>query len=396
VLLYILGAVPAPGAVDMIVLGSALSLTGPSALGGTSSREGYELAIRKINENGGVKVGGRTYRLVLRYYDDESISARAMALAERLIAQDGVKFMLGPYGSGPTKAVLPVIEKYKVPMVEAGGEARELFTKGYRYNFAVLSPADQYLVPAVHFAAENAAKFGKTAETLKVALAMQKEALAQDVRAGVLEEIRRHGMRVVIDDQVPAGIDDMSATLRKVEMLKPDLLLVSGQEKGALTALRQIEAMKIYVPMLAVTHCETAKLAETLGKTAEHVFCTHQWHRSLGFGDAHFRTAEAFAEEFEQAYKHETLSQAAQAAAAVQVLADAFARAQSLDPEAVRDAVAETELETFFGPVKFDESGRNVAKPMVLTQIQDGKYVVITPAEQATGTAVLPPVAGKP
>ena len=88
--------------------------------------------------------------------------------------------MLGPYGSGLTKAILPVIEKYKVPMVEGNGSARELFTKGYRYVFAVLSTSDQYLTPAIDLAAEHAADLGKTKDKLKVALAMEK----RSVRAG--------------------------------------------------------------------------------------------------------------------------------------------------------------------------------------------------------------------
>jgi branched-chain amino acid transport system substrate-binding protein len=74
----------------------------------------------------------------------------------------------------------------------------------------------------------------------------------------------------------------------------------------------------------------------------------------------------------------------------VKVFADAFARAKSLDSEEVRDALSKTELETFYGPVKFDEAGRNVAKPMVLSQVQGGAYVVVSPAEKASGTPVIP------
>ncbi len=151
-----------------------------------NTKNGYDLAISKINEKGGVKIGDKTYKLAVRYYDDESTPARGTELAERLIKQDGVKFMLGPYSSGLTKAILPIVEKHKVPMVEGNGAARELFTKGYRYIFAVLSTSDQYLTPAIDLAAEHAAKLGKTPDTLKVALAMENDPFAQDVRAGVL------------------------------------------------------------------------------------------------------------------------------------------------------------------------------------------------------------------
>ncbi len=92
--------------------------------------------------------------------------ARGAELAERLIKQDGVQFMLGPYGSGPTKAVAPVTEENKVPMVEGNGASRSLFTNGWRYIFAVLSTSEQYLSSAIDLVAENADKLGKPADQI--------------------------------------------------------------------------------------------------------------------------------------------------------------------------------------------------------------------------------------
>ena len=238
------------------MLGAAVSLTGKYALNGANTKNGYELAVQRINGRGGVTVGGRPHKLVVRYYDDKSTPARGTELAERLVKQDGVKFMLGPYSSGLTKAILPVVEKYKVPMVEGNGAARELFTKGYRYVFAVLSTSDQYLTPAIELAAEHADKLGKPKDKLRIALAMENDPFAQDVRAGVLDDVQRHGMMIVIDDQLPPELNDMSVTLTKVKALKPDVLVISGHEKGALTAIGQIKALQVYVPVVAMTHCE--------------------------------------------------------------------------------------------------------------------------------------------
>ena len=89
---------------DEIVLGAAVSLTGKYAQNGLNTKNGYDLAISKINEKGGIKIGDKTYKLAIRYYDDESTPARGTELAERLIKQDGVKYILGPYSSGLTKA----------------------------------------------------------------------------------------------------------------------------------------------------------------------------------------------------------------------------------------------------------------------------------------------------
>ena len=90
-----------------IVLGAAVSLSGKYSTNGKHTKNGYDLAAERINQQGGVTVDGQTYRLKIIYYDDESTPARAAQLAERLIQQDGVKFMLGPYSSGLTKAIAP-------------------------------------------------------------------------------------------------------------------------------------------------------------------------------------------------------------------------------------------------------------------------------------------------
>ena len=91
-------AVPAAAyADDVIVLGAAVSLTGKYSTNGKNTKDGYDLAVKMINEKGGVKVGGKTYKLQVKYYDDESTPARGAELAERLIKQDGLKFILGPY-----------------------------------------------------------------------------------------------------------------------------------------------------------------------------------------------------------------------------------------------------------------------------------------------------------
>lgn len=375
---------------DTIVLGAAVSITGKYSTNGKNTQDGYDLAVKRINETGGIKVGGKSYKLKIVYYDDESTPARGAQLAERLINQDGVKFLLGPYSSGLTKAIAPVTEKYKIPHVEGNGAARELFTQGYKYLFAVLSTSDYYLRDAVNLAAEVAKQNGKDPKTLKVAMAFENDPFSLDVRDGVLEDAKRWGMQIVIDDKLPPELNDMSATLTKVKAVKPDLLVVSGHAKGATLVARQVEEMKVEVPMIATTHCDSAKLAETLGKAAEHFLCASQWDRSLSYADSWFGTAEEYAKRFEKEFNYAPPYQAAESTAAVLVYADAFRRAGSFDPEKVRDAIAATNLITFYGPVRFDATGKNTAKPMVLYQVQGGQYRVVAPTKWAEAKLVWP------
>ena len=371
---------------DTIVIGSAISFTGKYSTNGIHAKNGYNLGVKRINETGGVKVGGKAYKIKIIYYDDESTPLRTSQLAERLIKQDGVKFMLGPYSSATTKAIAPVTEKYKIPMVESEGAARSLFTQGYKYIFAVLSTSEQYLASSIALAAQMAKKAGKKPSSVRVALAFENDPFSLDVRAGVLEDMKKYGMKAVVDDKLPRDLSDMAATLTKVKALKPDVLVISGHSKGAATAARQIKEMKIKVPMIAMTHCESAQVIKKFGASTDGFLCPTQWAPSLSYKDDMFGTAAEYDALFKKTYSgyKNVPYQSAQATAAVQVWKDAFERAQSFDTEKVRDALAATNMDTFYGKIKFSKAGNNIAKPMVLRQIQGGKLNVVAPLKWAS------------
>jgi len=375
---------------DTIILGAAVSLTGKYSTNGKNTKDGYELAVKTINANGGVKVNGKSYKLKVVYYDDESTPARAAQLAERLISQDGVKYILGPYSSGLTKAIVPVTEKYKIPMIEGNGAAVSLFNKGYKYLFATLSTTEYYLKSAVELIAEQAGKIGKKPSDIRVAMAIENDPFSQDIRAGVMEEAKKRGMKIVIDDKLPPELNDMSATLTKVKALKPDLLVVSGHAKGATLVVRQTNEQKIRVPMMATTHCDSAKVAEVMPAESEGFLCASQWDRSLKYSDKWFGRAEDYAVTFDKEYHYAPPYQAAESTAAVLTFVDAFQRCNCFEPTKVRDSIAKTDMETFYGHIKFDKTGKNIAKPMVLYQVQNGHYRVVAPSKFADATLNFP------
>jgi branched-chain amino acid transport system substrate-binding protein len=282
-------------------------------------------------------------------------------------------------------------------MVEAEGAARSFFTQGYRYMFAPISTSEQYLASAVALAAEVAQKEGKKPSDLKVAMVFENDPFSLDVRAGVEEDAKKYGMKIVVDDKMPRDLNDISATLTKVKALKPDLLVISGHEKGATTGARQIAEMNVKVPMVAMTMCESGKVIEQFGKATEGFLCPTQWAETLSYKGKYFGTAGDYDKAFKKAHPdYETVPyQTAQASAAVLVWKDAFERANSFDTEKLRDALAATDMETFYGKIKFSPAGNNIAKPMVLRQIQDGEYRVVAPTRWADSKLIFPHVAIK-
>ncbi len=283
----------------------------------------------------------------------------------------------------------PVTEKYKIPMVEANGASRSLFTKGYKYLFAVLSPANQYLEVAIDLAVEK-----NGGKPVKIAQAFEQDAFSQDVRLGILDAAKRTGSKIIIDDKLPKELNDMAATLAKVKATKPDVLVVSGHSKGALTAIRQIAEMKVDVKMLAMTHCDASKLAKQHGKNSEYALCAAQWHKSLSYKDKFFGNGMKYDKEFKEVFGYNPPYQAAESSAALLVWKDAFERANTLDKDKVRDALAKTEMQTFYGNIKFSPAGQNIAKPMVLFQVRcEGdkcENKVVAPTKWASAELVHP------
>jgi branched-chain amino acid transport system substrate-binding protein len=374
-----------------IELGAALSATGIYASNGHNTKNGYEFAVKKINDAGGVKIGGKCYDFKIKYYDDESTPARAAQLIERLIDQDKIQYILGPYSSPLAKAVLPVTEKNKTPIVQGEAASRSLFTQGYKYHFGIIATSEKYLAPIVDLAADRAKKAGKDPSTVKVAMIFQDDPFSLDVRAGVADALKKYKMTAVVDDRMPKDLNDITGFFTKVKALKPDLLLISGHEKGAATAAREMAEMKIGVPLVGMTHCEAAKLTQDFPKASAGFVCPTQWDETMKASDPMFGTAAHYNEEMKAAYHYKVVPyQTADASAAVYVWYDAFKRAQSLDKEKVRDALTKTDMHTFAGAIKFKADGSNPVKEMAMRQIQDGKYKVVWPEHLAAAKLVYP------
>jgi branched-chain amino acid transport system substrate-binding protein len=375
-----------------LVLGAALSATGIYASNGNNTKNGYEFAVKKINDAGGVKIGGKCYHLKITYYDDESTPARAAQLVERLINQDKIKFVLGPYSSPLAKAVLPVTEKYKTPVVQAEAASRSLFTQGYKYHFGIIATSEKYLTPVIDMAAEFAQKSGKPLSSIKVAMIFQDDPFSLDVRQGVVDEIKKNKMNAVVDDRMPKDLNDITSFFTKVKALKPDVLIISGHEKGAATATREMGEQKIEVPLIGMTHCESAKIAQDFANIAEGFVCPTQWDETMKASDPLFGTASNYDKEMKAAHPEYKVVpyQTAEASGAIYVWKDAFERAQSLDQEKVREALTKTNMPTFLGPIKFAPDGSNPGKSMTMRQIQGGKYKVVWPREIAANDVVYP------
>lgn len=358
-----------------IKIGASLSLTGTYAALGQNQNRGYQLCAKNVNEKGGVL--GRKIEFVL--YDDQSQPATGVRLYEKLITQDKVDAVMGPYSSAITEAVANVNEKYKMPMVAPMASTTSIFKKGRKFIFMVQSPAEVYLEGLIDVAAKRGLK--------TVAIINEDTLFPKATAQGTLELAKKKGLQVVFAEAYPKGNTDFSAIMTKIRATNPDVLGAATYFDDAVAITRQMKELNVNPKMYGVTvGGDLPKFYELLGKNAEFVYGATQWEVELPYPGA---------KEFNESYKKEfpgaDLSyHSAGGYAGCQILVDAIKRAGSLDGEKIREAILKMDFSTVYGGFKVDQDGFQVSHKMVMFQWQDGKKVIVWPDELARGKARFP------
>jgi branched-chain amino acid transport system substrate-binding protein len=377
---------------DTITFGAAISITGKTAKEGEYTRDGYQFYEDTINQQGGIKVGDKTYKVKVIFYDDESKSERTAQLYEKLINEDKVNFLLGPYGSGPTGTAAPIAEKYKIPMIEANGAAESIFSKGYKYTFAVLSPGKNYLRGVID------AVLSQDPNVKTVAILGENEPFSKEVAGGAADYAKEKGLQIVYQDLYPSGTQDVSAPLTNIKGQSPDILLGAGHLQDSLLIVKQAKDLGVSPKAMGFSVGPSSpEFRDNLKQNADYIFGATQWTEALKYnGDDLWKTPKAFGEAFRAKYPNYKVIpyQVAESAAALVAYQHALQQAGSLDPQKVRDAIAGLDFMSFYGQIKFDERGVNIYKPMAVEQLQtDGKKYTVFPVDVAEQKIVYPMLA---
>ena len=368
-----------------IVFGAAVSLTGSTSNEGKYTKDGYELAKDAINAAGGITVGGKRYKIDIKYYDDTSKADQAGQLVEKLISEDKVNFILGPYGSAPTNTAAAIVEKYKIPMVEANGAAESIFSRGFKYTFGVLSPGKMYLRGILDLVK------AKDPSAKKVAIIAETDPFAIEVADGAAAYAKDQGFTVVYNEKYPTAAKDVSPQLTAIKGLNPDILLGAGHIQDAILTIKQAKDIGVNAKAWGFSVGPTSpEFRSSLKQDADYVFGGAQWTEDLKLkGDDIFGTPQEFAKQarakYPGTYATTVPYQVAESAAAVIAYQKAIEAAGSLEPDKVRDALAKLNFDSFFGHIQFDDRGINIYKPMAVMQNQtDGKIYTVGPANVAS------------
>ncbi len=365
----------------VIKIGAPLPLTGALAPEGLKQKEGYDLWVEEVNKTGGIKAGSARYKVELVYYDYQSATPRAVQLTEKLVTEDKVNFIFSPFGSGATKASSNISEKYKIPTISSTGSSEQVYDQGFKYLFGTLNSnviVSKALTAYFKLKAPN---------VKKLAIYSRNDLFPLALATSLDDAAKKSDYEVIYFEKYPLNAMDHSAALTELRAKGADWIYVTGYTDDLIRIRKQMVDTKINAPIVTMLAGPAyPDFVDGLGDMANGVTSVTWWHPELRFTSSDvFGSTEKYVKLFSAKYKKSPDYAQASSSAAGTVLQLAIEKAGTIEPDKVRDMLASTVFNTFYGPIKFGPSGQNVTADNPIFQIQNKKIVIVAPANVKGG-----------
>lgn len=365
---------------DTLRVGAPLPITGALAPEGAKLKQGYELWQEKVNAAGGIKAGDRKLKIELVYYDYQSTTPKAVQLAEKLISDDKVDFLFSPFGSGATKAVSAIAEKYGVPLLASSASSAEVFDQGYKNLFGIYTDNSSLSEPIADLVKT------KLPNVKRVAILARNDLYPLSLGNEFEKSAKKRGLEIVYYEKYPIGTLDHSSALTQLRAAKPDWVVVTGYINDLILVRKQAAELKVGGQVYTLINGPAyQEWIDAVGPLAENVTTASWFHPVLNYkSDDIFGSTQAFVSQFEAKYGAKPDFTQASGAAVGVILQLAVERAGSKDRNAVREQLVKGGFKTFFAPISFGPSGIATSYIPPVFQIQKGKVQVVSPPEIAT------------
>jgi branched-chain amino acid transport system substrate-binding protein len=361
---------------ETITIGTTQSLTGPFQDFGTEQLRGLQMWVHDVNGRG--ELLGQRVELV--HYDDASDAAQSAQLYGKLIEQDKVDLLVGPYSSELTLEASKVAEKHNFPMVASAASADEIWSRGLKNIFGIDTPSSNYMDVD-----ENSEVFNLLgAKTIAVVFAQTE--FARDVVRGIRGYASRKGFRIVMDEGYPEDQKEFSGLASRLAQANADVIFGISYLDDSVALVRALKRANVKPKMLAFTVGPALRdFGDQLGADAEGVVGVVQWLRSVRMPGA-----QDFAYRYRQRYGNNPGVHAAIGYSAGQVLEAAVRLAGTTDHDALREQLGTMEFRSLLGIYQVSETGRQEGKRNYLLQWQDNHRRLVAPKHLAERELIFP------
>lgn len=359
-----------------IRVGLIAELTGAIPAVGASSKNAAEMAVREINDAGGIDIGGKKYKIELIIEDSASKPEQAASSAQKLITQQNVVAIVGPNSSNNAIPASEIAESSKVVLITPWStnpkttlDAKTGAPKKFIFRAAFIDP----------FQGRVVAKFAwDTMKAKKVAVLYD---IASDYNKGIAEIFKKTfeemGGQIVAFESYTTNDKDFSAQLTKIKSAGPDVIYLPNYYTEVPLQIQQAHRLGIKVPFLGSDSWGSQDLTKLCGQDCEgYYFSTHYSAESAS------PVAKKFIQAYTAAHGKAPDDVAALTYDSVGLLKQAIAAAGKLDRQAVRNAMAKIpNYDGVTGKMQFREGSGDPVKSAVVVQIRDGKFVWFADAQ---------------
>ena len=371
---------------NAIYFGVSISKTGRFSVEGENVIQGYNLWQDHVNKNGGIKIGEKSYRVVIQYYDDNSRIEKVKENITRLITEDQVDFILGPFTSGFNLAASQITEKYGKIMIESGGASDSIFTRDQHLTFATQTSASWWFKDFF----DMISQVSPAPQTY--ALITPDKLFTRSVAKGVQIWAATKKIREVYYQVVDSKTDNFIPYLLEMVPKDPDIIILTSHYQDAVDFSIQLSTVKELHPKAVVMTIGPSELnyVQDVGEGAEGMIGVTQWVANSSFKGPVFGTPLDYVKEFKHKYGQVPTYQDAQSSATGVIYQLALEKCRFLSAKEVLKHIKTLDVETFYGRIKYDSRGMNIGHKMALVQILQGKMKTIWPPKAAQASIKFP------
>jgi branched-chain amino acid transport system substrate-binding protein len=371
----------------MIKIGISISLSGRYSIQGKESFEGLCLWIKDVNGSGGIFVEDYNEKIPLEllYYDDESSESKCKKNVEKLILNDKVDLLIGPYSSGLTLAVAPLAGELKKTIWNHGGSSDDITNQGLKNIVSAITPASEYFTGII----EMVQRIDSSARRIAIFRA-QDSGFSRNVGEGAKRRAEDAGFSVDCLDY-HSGTKDFSYLLQIARENESHVILGAGRMEDDLLLAKQILTDKIKAKAIGLVVAGIKFFYETFGKKAEGFLSSSQWERGMRIKPDFGPTPELFVNIFKDEYGKEPDYVATQGFNIGLIIQRCIERAGTLDENALREEANRSDFKTFYGYFRIDPAtGRQLGHRNVIIQWQEGEKRIIAPEDMAETEPLYP------
>lgn len=370
------GGIGAANAAELpIRIGAPLPLTGALSPEGVKLQQGYELWKETVNAGGGISVGAVKRPIEIVYYDYQSVTPKAVQLAEKLATDDKVDFMFSPFGSGASKAASTVSERYGIPTLAPTASSSEVYDQGYKNLFGTFTANDTLSEPMGDIIK------AKAPNVKRVAILARNDLFPLALGQEFDKSAKKRGLEVVYFEKYAINTLDHASALTEIKAARPDWIVATGYINDMILIRKQMADLGIKAQIVTMINAPAyQEFIDATGPLADNVTSATWWHPAVRYTSKDvFGSSVKYSELFQAKYKVLPDFTNATGSTVGVVLQMAIERAGSVDRDKVREALAKGGFDTFFGPISFNGAGQTVSYVPPVFQIQKGKPVVIYP-----------------